>query len=1078
MKRVNKMTKRVKGKKYIITVCNRIACLLLAIMCIASVGKAQSGNAAIGLVKNEADTVLPSINVTVKNNKTKFSATTTTDEKGMFKFIKLPIGTGFTFSFSNVNYQSQEFTGYQVKEGETITLIVKMKEAVDNLSDVVVVGYGSQQKNAVSGAIGTIKGDDILGQPVTGFDKAIAGKVAGVQILQSNGTPGTSATIRIRGTGSITAGNDPLVVVDGVPLDRLSIAFETINQNDIASIEVLKDAAAAAIYGSRGSNGVLLITTKQGEVGKLKISYNAFAGYQAVTKKISMMDAYQYAALSKDGHDNAYLDLTLGGSAADPDNTRPQGFMRTPIELYPYLQGVQGLTNTNWQDEIFTKAFTTNHTLSLSGGNQNVKYFVSGNYLSQEGVIINSGYKRYSLRTNLDIKSNKFKFGINFSPSISTRKRVNADDTYSNLGIVASALQMSPTWSVYNPDGTYNFNGNGYWRIGTDYQHNEILNPVAVANLIKDDIFNINVIGKIYGDYEVFKKLHYNVSLGGVFSSSRNDFYRPSTLPILGAANYISASNPSARSSSNLNYNWVIEQTLNYKNKYKRHTFTGLAGFTSQRDYINSYNVSATNFPNDLITAVSAGQPSGVGGSINEWSLVSYLLRLQYDYAGKYFVTASTRTDGSSRFGADNKWGNFPSVSAAWKVNNEKLLRNITFLSNLKLRASYGLTGNFNIGNYESISLLTNANYILGNGNGASTIGLVTNNVTNKNLGWEKNYMFNAGLDAGFWGQKLTLELNYYHGTTKDLLLNTPIPATTGFLTARQNVGSVVNKGIEASVTTNHNIGNFHVKVNANISANTNEVTSLGPNNTPIIQTAGTSNTYFITQVGSAIGSYYLLNKVGIYNTAADVAKYPAFTSSIAGDFRFEDVNGDGMLDVDKDRKIVGKYFPDYTFGGNISINYKGFDVTATFQGSQGYQIVNLQKRYISNLEGNFNNTVDGIKRWRSETEQGNGILNRANRKSTGNNGRTSTYHVEDGSYVRLQNINVSYTLPLKICSKLGISNLKFYVSGQNLYTWTNYSGYNPEVNLYGNNDALTPGVDYGAYPLSKTIVFGTNINF
>jgi len=1017
-----------------------------------------------------------SVKITSINNKSTFE--TTTNEKGIFTITTLKVGIVYNFTFSYVGYETGFVKAFTIKEGNGNSLLVRMKSTNSTLTDVVVIGYGNQQKNAVSGAIGSVSGKDIANQPVTGFDKAITGKIAGVQILQTNGTPGTPTTIRVRGTGSITAGNDPLIVLDGVPLDRQSIAFETINQNDIASIEVLKDAAAAAIYGSRGANGVLLITTKEGVAGKLKIAYNSFIGYQEPTKKIALMDAYQYAALSKDGHDNAYLDVTPGASASDPDNIRSQGFMRTPLELYPYLQGVQGLTNTDWQNEIFTNAKTTSHNLSISGGNQTVKFLFSGSYINENGIVINSGYKRYAIRAKVDIKSNKFKFGFNFSPSISNRKRVNSDGTYFDQGVVSSALQMSPTWSVYNADGSYNFLGNGFWRIGTDYQHNEILNPVALANLIKDDIFNINILGKVYGGYEISKNLQYNVSFGGVFSSSRNDYYRPSNLPILGAANFLSPSNPTARSSSNLNYNWVIEQTLNYHKKIKRHNFIGLAGFTTQRDYINSYSVNATNFPNDLVTAVSAGQPSGVGGSINEWSLISYLLRAQYDFANKYFFTASIRTDGSSRFGADNKWGSFPSVSAAWRINSEPFLRNFHFLSNLKLRVSYGLTGNFSIGNYESIGLLTNANYILGSGSGRSNIGLVTNNVTNKNLGWEKNYMYNFGLDAGFFGQKLAFEINYYHGTTKDLLLNTPIPAATGFLTARQNIGSVINKGLEVSVTTNHNIGNVHLKINANIAANKNVVASLGTNNTPIIQTAGTSNTYFITQIGKPIGSYFLLNKIGIYNTTADLTKYPSFPSSRAGDFRFEDVDADGVLDVDKDRKIVGKYFPDYTLGGNISLDYKGFELNISIQGSQGFEIVNLQKRYISNLEGNFNNTIDGINRWRSETEQGNGVLNRANRKSTGNNGRTSTYHVEDGSYIRLQNINVAYNISNKLCNKIGISSIRVYISGQNLVTWTKYSGYNPEVNLYGNNDALTPGVDYGVYPLSKTLVFGTNINF
>ncbi len=1044
-----------------------------------SEGKTQELHAVTGIVQDSFGKGISAVSVIVKNNSLKYTTATVTDSTGKFHFSKLPKGAGFIFEIRATGYDKENLTGYSVKEGETISLIIKLKESVNTLNDVVVIGYGSVKKAGVTGSVSSIKGSELTNQPVASFDRALVGKMAGVQVLQSNGSPGVSATFRIRGTGSITAGNDPLVVLDGVPLDRQSIAFESINNEDIESIEVLKDAAASAIYGSRGSNGVVLITTKKGEPGNAKLSYSNYTGVQRVTKQIPMMDAYQYAALSKDGHDNAYLDVTPGASASDPDNIRSQGFMRTPPELYPYLQGVKGLTNTNWQDEIFRDALTMNHTITASWGSPNVKYYLSGNYTNQEGIIINSNYKRYNGRFNIDAKSGKLRFGVNFSPSISTRKRISSDDTYSNSGIVASALQMSPTWSVYNADGSYNFQGNGYWRIGTDYQHNEILNPVAVANLTDDKLFNVNIIGKVFAEYEIIKDLNYNISLGGVYVSTKNDFYRPSTLPSLGAAFYTSPSNPTGRASSSYNYNWIIEQTANYKKQIKQHSINALVGFTAQRDYTNAYSATATNFPNDAVRTINGGQISSSTAAINEWSLESFLGRLQYDFANKYFLSASLRSDGSSRFGSNNKWGTFPSLSASWIVSKEEFLRSNKFLSTLKLRASYGLTGNFNIGNYEPISLLNNDNYILGSSQGVLSSGLITNNITNNNLGWEKTSMLNIGVDLGFLNQDLTAELNYYNSNTTDLLLNTPIPASTGFLTARQNVGKVNNSGLELTINYHKKIGAFNFQIGGNISANKNEVKSLGPNNTPIIQTAGTANTYFITQIGQPIGSYYLLNKQGIYASAGDLAKYPVFTgSSRVGDYRFEDVDGDGKLDVDKDRKIVGKYFPDYTFGFNTSIEFKGIDVEAALQGSQGFEIVNLQKRYISNMEGNFNGTSDGVNRWRSESEPGNGEFNRANRKSTGNNGRTSTFHVEDGSYLRLQNLTIGYRLPTKWCQLIGMKSARIYVTGQNLITWTKYTGYNPEVNLYGANNALTPGVDYGAYPLAKTYAAGVNINF
>ncbi len=954
---------------------------------------------------------------------------------------------------------------------------VVMEDEMFGLDEVVAVGYGVQNRRDVTTSIASVKGEDLQDIAVSGFDQALAGKMAGVQVLQTTGEPGAALTIKVRGTGSITAGNEPLYVIDGIPADRGSQAVETVNIDDIESIEVLKDASAAAIYGSRGSNGVILITTKSGKSGKMKISYNAFYGIQEASKKIEMLDAYQYAELSRDGHNNAYLDAVPTGSINDPNEVRKEGWMKIPPELIPYLEGKSGLTNTDWQDEIFRSAPITKHTLSFSGGSDNIKYFISGNYFDQKGIIINSDYKRYGVRLNIDAQYGKFKVGVKFNPSFTSENVVDAYGPYFDQGVVASALGISPTWPVYNDDGSYNFDGNGYWRIGTDYQHNEIINPVAQANLEENKVHHANLMGNGYLEYEFIDGLKYKLSLGVSYNHYHADYYRPSSLPTRGWKYYDSPSNPIGWASTTYYLNWVNEHTLSYDKIFGDHSIKGLAGFSAQKNYRNKHRVEATNFPNDLVHTLGAGTVVNGTSSISEWSLLSWLGRVQYDYKGKYLMSAAIRTDGSSRFGKNNKWGYFPSGSMGWRVTEERFMKNIRTISSLKLRASYGLTGNFQIGNYEHVSRVSKDNYILGSGDGQSVNGLKPSNVENADLGWEKTAMFNLGMDIGLFKNQLTIEADWYNSNTTDLLLNVPVPYTTGFGSARQNIGKINNTGWELTLTSRNKIGKVDWTTSVNFSTNKNEVVALGPEDAPIITTAGTSHAYFITQVGEPIGSYYLLVQDGIYKNQEELDKYPHFDNTQVGDFLFVDVDKNGVLDVNNDRTVVGSYFPDFTYGFSSSLKYKGIDFSFSFQGVHGNEILHLLRRYNYNMEGNFNNSTVALDRWISEDNTGDGNTNRANRKSKGNNGRTSTWHIEDGSYFRLQNVTVGYTLPKTLTSKIKIDKARVYVTGQNLLTITNYTGYNPEVNLYDNN-SLTPGVDYGTYPLPRTITMGVNINF
>ena len=1006
-------------------------------------------------------------------------------EKGTTNGTQTDLDGKFTLLVENNNAILQiSYIGFNAKEvavnNQSAINIVLLENAA-SLNEVVVVGYGTQKQKNVSGSIAKAPMGELQDYPVSNFDQALVGKLAGVQVLQTSGQPGKELSIKVRGTGTITAGAEPLYVVDGVPLVSGGQATEVVNMEDIESIQVLKDAASASIYGSRGGNGVILITTKKGKEGKMTVNFNQVTGVQYVSKKIEMMDAYQYAKLSKDGHDAAYLQDVPTGSPNDPNSVRPVGYQKIPTELFPYLNGVQGLTNTDWQDAIYRPAEMLKYNLSIIGGTEALNYFVSANHSKQEGIILNSDYEKTGFRANLGIKSGKFKIGLNISPSYSRENRVSSDDPWSGDGIVSAALSYSPTWPVYNPDGSFNYQGNGYWRIGTDYQHNEIVNPVALAVLPKNLIEHYNVLSDVFVEYEIVKDLKFKTSLAINYNQYQNEYYRPAELQTRGASFYGLLSNPSAQLSTTNIFNWVAENTINYKKHLGQHNFDFLGGITAQKDnnklQRTQASVTSDTPVKNAIQVINANQTTKSDASLQEWSLYSLLARAQYDYASKYLVSASIRGDASSRFGENNKWGYFPSVSAGWRIAEEDFLKDVNWIDELKLRTSYGLTGNYQIGNYSQVSLITSDPYVMGIP-GTLQTGLRPSQVANPDISWEKTTMFNVGLDVEILKRQLGFTLEYYNGNTHDLLLDVPVPLTTGFSTALQNIGEVNNRGFEAIVNFNPDLGKFKWNSSFNISVNRNKVVALGPNNTDIITTAGADTAYFITKVGKPIGSYYLLVQDGIFSTKEELNKYPHFPNTQVGDFRFVDVDGDGVLDVNKDRTIVGNYAPNFTYGFSNSFKYENFDLSIAFQGSQGGEVLNLSRRYIVNGEGNANNTTEMLDRWQSENNPGNGDLNRANRKASGNNGRTSTFHIEDGSYLRLQNLSFGFSLPKSAIDKLKISKARIYLSANNLYTWTKYKGYNPEVNSAGGSNQLSPGLDYGVYPLAKTYSLGVNLSF
>lgn len=1063
----------------------------------------QQQKTVSGKVTDSSGSPLPGVSVVLKGT----TAGVITDMDGKYVISKIPEKAVLQFSFVGMK-------GQEVVVGNKTTIDMVLEDETVGIEEVSVVGYGVQKKKDVTTSVVGVKAKDLAGLPVNNVAEAMVGKMTGVQVLQSSGRPGESLNIKVRGVGTITAGSEPLYVIDGVPTNGTNL--NSFNTNDIESIEVLKDASSAAIYGSRGSNGVILITTKQGAKGKTSINISSYTGLQQVSHKIGMLDAYQYSQMTLEARNNTYIDqmgatnrqraanglAPIAFSINDDNgirlsNTGNNTNVVVPQEILPYIQGQQGLTNTDWQNEIYRTAKIQNHTIQASGGNESTRYFASLEYFDQEGIIVNSDFKRYSGRINLNSEKGIFNFGINFNPSFIKENLVNSDGTFSanGGGVVASALHYSPIWPVYNPDGSFSFaenswSGNTVTTLpsGAKVSGNaatQAWNPVALAMLQKDEMNTARIVSNLFTEVALLKDLKYKISVGFDLLNSREDKFRPSTLPQSNTAgNPESVATGSSATSYELN--WLLEQTLNYKKKIKDHSLDVLMGWSIQKDEQRSnYAFASKGFISNQITTLNAGIVTDGNSKLSQWSLASGIARLQYNYKGRYMLTTSLRADGASRFGANNKWGYFPSASVGWRMSDEEFMKGLTFISDLKVRASYGLTGNFKIPNYGALGSLAYNAYIFGGANPSSVNGAAPNSLPNPDLSWEKTAQVNLGIDGNFYDSKLTVSADLYNSNTFDLLLNVPIPMTTGNSSELRNIGKVNNKGIELNVGTKQKFGKLEWSASANYSKNINEVKELGPGNADIITTGSVGNAYFITRVGQPIGSYFLPKVLGVFKNQAEIDAYPHYidaasnydlATSKPGDFKFEDFDKDGKIDFNKDRQIVGNYMPKFTYGFSTEFRFRNFDLSASLQGVYGNKILNLGRRYFYNHEGNMNNYAGALNHFVSESQPGSGWNVRPNRVGKGQNGITSTWHLEDGSYLRVKNIILGYTLPPEKIRKYYMSNLRIYVSVQNPFLFTKYQGYNPEVS--NRNTVTSSGEDYGVYPTAKTTSIGVNISF
>jgi len=1048
-----------------------VFCILLVSFLLNSSSHAQSLNEIKGIVKSETQAPLEGVSIKEKGT----ANTVVSKADGSFS-IKIKTPNNFTLIFSMVGNEPLEkkFTSKPVG-----SVLINLKSKSAELDDVVVIAYGKTSKRQVSNSVVSISAKQIEDLPVSSPAEAMIGMVAGATISTPSGEPGQNPYIRIRGLGSIGAGNNPLFVVDGYPLNN-SDNFYNIAPADIQSIQVLKDAAACAIYGSRGGNGIVLVTTKRGSIGKTKFSANVYHGIANVSKKIKLLDANQYMAYTKEAYVNSSTALPAGLT----DSTQ--------------------FANTDWQDQIFQTGNQDNYQISASGGSDASKFYITGNYFNQTGVIKGTSFQRYMLRANYDAKlSSKLKLGMTIAPNFSITQTKPIQGSFNsssitnggqaNLGAaVTDALLLPPVTPAYTANGDF---GQLVNSLGNSIAVGGLYSPLATLNLYQDKANTFRGLFISYLDYEIIKNLSFKTTLGGEAIFNRRNYYIPATLAN-GSAPNANLSNPilagiNAQQQNSNTYNWVWENTLTYSKTIKGdHKIDFLLGYSSQNNTSESGTTSgkASSYTSNSVAYVTGAGTIFGTAAYTASALVSTFGRINYSYKSKYIFSAAVRNDGSSRFGSDSRYATFPSVSAAWRVADENFMKKFTkTISELKLRGSYGETGNNNIGDYSWQSYEQAANYIFGTNAGAVNYGFTPNSVAIKNLTWETNKQLDAAVELGLFKNRVYLTLEVYRRTTTNLLLNRNVPSLVGFTTrVLNNVGEVRNDGVDAELqTTNIDKKNFKWTTTANIFWGKNKVVALASATDQILFDPIFGYTSAIRVVpGLPMGSFFGYKQIGVYKDAADVANSAVWSSggSKPGDIKYQDVSGpngkpDGIIDAN-DIQLVGDPYPKFSYGLQNNFTYKRWSLNISLQGVYGGQIINGVDRYVYNFYGKVNARANALNRWKSETDQGDGWTPRVVLNAPSSLTSFSTYEMSDASYLRIRTVQIRYNFPQSLLKGLKIQSWSVYVMGQNLYTFSKYFGYNPEANLNGNSVSPTYGVDQGSYPLNRTVTFGTNISF
>jgi TonB-linked SusC/RagA family outer membrane protein len=943
---------------------------------------------------------IPGVNVAVQNSK----IGTTTDLDGKFALNNLPKDAVLTISY--LGYSTQQIT----LNGQTSINVTLVSDNVD-LKEVVVVGFGSSKKKDITGAIAVIGSKEFEGRANTGIGNALEGKVAGVQITKPSGQPQAGYTIRVRGTSTITAGAEPLYILDGVPTNSI----KEISPSDIESMTVLKDASSAAIYGANGSNGVILITTKRGGNQKTKVTLDAYTSSSTVSKKLDVLNSSQYIAL-----------MTEMGQNAD-------------WSKYPY--------NNNWQDRILRTALSTNYSLGVSGGDEKTNYYLSGTYLNQEGVVITNKVERYTFKLNLDHKVSK---SVKVGSSIGYSKWRDVDvDEGGKYGSIMYAITGAPVTDVYNADGTFTVN---------PFYH-DLENPVATILKNEHAYQNFKFNGNIYGEISFLKYLKFKSMFGfeqlnSTYKSWVDPYRSVEGRNFNGTASWVN-------SQSTL---WNFENTLSFAKSFDKHNFTALVGYIASESDNYTASINARNFGSGAVQTVNAGAERTTGYSEAKGTNVAAIGRINYSYEDKYLLTANFRADAYSGFGLINRWGYFPSFSGGWRISKEDFFSGVDVVNDLKIRAGWGEVGNGQVGPYSHYGLVTpNAPYVNG---GVVLPGSNPTTLESTDLKWETTQQTNIGIDISLLKNRLSIVTDYYIKKTNDMLLNQVIAASSGFRTALLNVGAMENKGFEFTVSSKNMVNEIKWDTDFNMSFNKSKITSLPGGS---IQLGELNNDgrglVAIAQEGQPLGTFY-----GYVSEGVD---------SATGDIKYKDIDGSGDLS-DGDKTIIGNSNPDFSWGLNNTFAYKNWSLNIFFQGVQGNDIFNATRIETEGMYNPLNQLATVLDRWTKP-----GDITNMPRADFGadQNVKISSRYIEDGSYVRLKSLNLGYSLPSDLVAKLSLSKVRFYFTAENLFTWTKYSGLDPEVSVYGrsgNNSLknIASGVDYGTYPQTRDIIFGLNLSF
>ncbi len=1017
--------------------------IFLSLFFISLMTAAYGQRSVSGTITDAADgTPLPGVNVSVKGT----VRGTISDISGHYELALQE--NDETLVFSYVGYETEE-----LGIGSRSRIDMALKLETKSLDEIVVIGYGTIKKKDLTGSVSTVKPEDVQGMPVARADLLLQGRAAGVEITQNSGAPGGAIRMRIRGVNSISSGNDPLIVIDGFPGGQL----EDINPNDIERIDILKDASALAIYGARASNGVVLVTTKSGNPGKDKFEFTYSKSIQNISQKIDVLNSQEYGYMINETYHN-------DGDKRPYPVIGSRRFPTKPEEID---------WDVDWHDLVYRQGETDEYQLSFSGGNEKMRYYLSGNLYDQKGIVPSSEFKRYSARMNIDAKVNKW-LKVSLNTNASRKAYLGETGFWDGIGVSNNILGYSP---LFEPRDTL-----GVWQydklsIPADNPLSVVTIPVPVSELQLDDL-----LSDFSAELTILPSLHFKTS-AGIATTYRRHGQANLQESIVGSSKVSPAGNSGEAWYNNYQiFRFVNENILTFDKTFNpNHHVLALLGYTWEKESREDYNGRGYGFVSDAfmfnylnIGAADVYSSMSSGKSTRQFE--SYLGRIHYDLTDRYSITLNGRVDGSSVFAVNKKYGFFPSGAVAWKIHNESFMSNVNFISELKARASYGMVGNAEIGSYKSLARLAITNGVLNNNQRIGVVVPLT--VSNSELGWESTKQMDIGLDIGLFNNRITMTADYYDKLTYDLLLDKKFPGTSGFAQGTVNVGEVSNKGFEFSIHTFNISAPFKWETDFNISTNKNLILDLADNDTIVpsnatLSTALSQDMMYMIK-GEPLSSFVGLHYVGVYQ---DKEEADANGGSLGGP-KYADTDSNGKFEETKDRVLIGSAFPDFVWGMNNTFSYKGWSLGIFIQASMGGDIYNLTRQRLETMNPSTNLSKEAWdKRSYYDAESEQWVFTDVPKVSAYNKMLPTDRFIEDGTYIRLQNVTLGYSLPRKWLDIIHIAEFKVYVSGQNLYLWTNYKGYDPEVSRYKNSD-IFHGVDDGNYPSVRGFTFGLKIGF